>query len=182
MFHRRGNLWTFVPVVVAAAVLATACGGDGEGAGDAGAVAGEADVASLRQDAKYWEQLTDLMEPVELPSMTDHRAYMLPSGYLLALHFDDMDLEQAENLNWVALGVPGTFCEKDRKRVEEEFGPGFTHFHDLEADTHGGEAGAQGVWFVHVGVRDFESPMSEGPVTGGEIDSGFMPTPAPSCA
>ena len=114
--------------------------------------------------------------------MTDHRAYMLPSGYLLALHFDNMDLDKAENLNWVALGVPGTFCKKDQQRAEQEFGPGFTHFHDLKADTHGGKPGAKGVWFVHVGVRDFGSPMSEGPVSGGEIDSGFMPTRAPACA
>ncbi len=182
MFHRSGNLWTFIPVVVAAALLATACGGGENGGNAAEAAASEAEIANLRQDARYWEQLTNLMEPVELKSMTDHRAYMLPSGYLLALHFDDMDLDKAENLNWVALGVPGTFCEKDQKRVEKEFGPGFTHFHDLEADTHGGKPGAEGVWFVHVGVRDFESPMSEAPVTGGEIDSGFMPTPAPSCA
>jgi hypothetical protein len=93
-----------------------------------------------------------------------------------------MDLAQAENLNWVALGVPGTFCKRDQQRVEREFGSGFTHFHDLEADTHGGKPGARGVWFVHVGVRDLESPMSTGPVTGGEIDGGFMPTPAPDCA
>ncbi|MGH3032540.1 MAG: hypothetical protein ACRDNE_17595 [Gaiellaceae bacterium] len=113
--------------------------------------------------------------------MTDHRAYMLPSGYLLALHFDDLELAQAKNLNWVALGVPGTFCKADQQRVEREFGSGFIHFHDLEADTHGGEPGAKGVWFVHVGVRDFESPMSTGPVTGGEVDDGFMPTPPPNC-
>ncbi len=182
MFHLSGNLWTFIPVVAAAALLATACGGDGNGAGGGPAGAGEAELADLRQDAKYWEQLTNLMEPVELKSMTDHRAYMLPSGYLLALHFDDMDLEQAENLNWVALGVPGRFCKKDQERVENEFGPGFTHFHDLEADTHGGKPGAEGVWFVHIGVRDFESPMSETPVAAGRINSGFMPTPAPSCA
>jgi len=182
MFHRSGNLWTFIPIAVAAALLATACGGDGNGTSNADAAGNEAEIANLRQDAKYWEQLTNLMEPVELKSMTDHRAYMLPSGYLLALHFDNMDLEQAENLNWVALGVPSTFCKKDQQRVEKEFGDGFTHFHDLEADTHGGKPGAEGVWFVHVGVRDFQSPMSEGPVEGGEPDSGFMPTPAPNCA
>ncbi len=182
MSHRSGDLWTFVPVVVAAALLATACGGEGNGASDAEAAASEAEIADLRQDAKYWEQLTNLMEPVELKSMTDHRAYMLPSGYLLALHFDSLELEEAENLNWVALGVPGRYCKKDQQRVEQEFGPGVTHFHDLEADTHGGKPGAKGVWFVHVAVRDFTSPMSEGPVEGGKPDSGFMPTPPPTCA
>jgi hypothetical protein len=164
-------------VVLVAGLAAAGCGGsdDTAASGDQQAAAPQVD-----RDARYWQQLTNLFEPVELASMTDHRAYMLPSGYLLALHFDDIDLEQAKNLNWVALGVPGRFCAKDQARVEAEFGRGFTHFHDLEADTHGGDPGAKGVWFVHSGVRDFESPMSEGPVTKG-IDDGFMPTPAPAC-
>jgi hypothetical protein len=182
MFRRHGSLWTLVAVVVAASLLATACGGTGGGASEEEVDELRASLASAREDSKYWRQLTGLMKPVELSSMTDHRAYMLPSGYLLALHFDNLDLDEAQNLNWVALGVPGTFCKKDQQRVEAEFGPGFTHFHDLEADTHGGKPGANGVWFVHVGVRDFESPMSEGPVHGGKIDSGFMRTPAPRCA
>jgi hypothetical protein len=182
MFRRRGSLWTFVPVVVAASLLATACGGNGGDTSEQEADELRASLASARQDSKYWRQLTSLMKPVELSSMTDHRAYMLPSGYLLALHFDDLKLEEAQNLNWVALGVPGTFCKKDQQRVESEFGRGFTHFHDLEADTHGGKPGAKGVWFVHVGVRDTESPMSEAPVRGGKVDSGFMPTPPPTCA
>jgi hypothetical protein len=174
------RLALLVLLVLVAGLAAAGCGGsDGEAAsGDRESASAES--SQLRQDARYWQQLTSLFEPVELTSMTDHRAYMLPSGYLLALHFDDMDLEQAENLNWVALGVPGRFCKKDQARVAAEFGPGFTHFHDLEADTHGGQRGAEGVWFVHSGVRDFESPMSEGPVSKG-IDDGFMPTPAPNC-
>jgi hypothetical protein len=182
MFRRRTALWTFAPLVVAIALLASACGGDEGGASEAEAADLRAQLADARHDSRYWQQLTSLMEPVELKSMTDHRAYMLPSGYLLALHFDNMDLDKAENLNWVALGVPGTFCKKDQQRAESEFGPGVTHFHDLEADTHGGKPGAEGVWFVHVAVRDFTSPMSEGPVEGGKPDSGFMPTPAPTCA
>ena len=175
------RLGVLVPLVLVVALVAAGCGGSDEdtsASGDQGASGGS---AAPSRDARYWQQLTSLFEPVELKSMTDHRAYVLPSGYLLALHFDNMDLEKAENLNWVALGIPGRFCEKDQARVEAEFGPGFTHFHDLEADTHGGKPGAKGVWFVHVGVRDFESPMSEGPVSGGEIDSRFMPTPAPDC-
>jgi len=150
----RGTLWTFVPVVAVVALLAVSCGGDGGGASEAEAADLRAQLADMSRDAQYWQQLTGLIEPVELASMTDHRAYMLPNGHLLALHFDNMDLERAENLNWVALGVPGTFCENDQQRVEEAFGDGFTHFHDLEADTHSGDAGAEGVWFVHVGVRD----------------------------
>jgi hypothetical protein len=182
MFRRRTALFAFAPLVVAVSLAATGCGGDEGGASEAEAADLRAQLADARQDSRYWQQLTNLMEPVELQSMTDHRAYMLPSGYLLALHFDNMDLEQAENLNWVALGVPGTFCKTDHRRVEEEFGPGVTHFHDLEADTHGGKPGAEGVWFVHVAVRDFTSPMSEGPVEGGKPDAGFMPTAPPACA
>ena len=173
---RQPGLARLVGAVLVVGLAAAGCGGsDDRAASDNQQVAFQ-----VERDARYWQQLTNLFEPVELASMTDHRAYMLPSGYLLALHFDDMDLQQAENLNWVALGVPGRFCAKDQARVEDESGPGFTHFHDLEADTHDGEPGAKGVWFVHSGVRDFESPMSEGPVTKG-IDDGFMPTPAPAC-
>ena len=119
-------------VVLVAGLAVAGCGGS-----DNTAASGDQQSAApqVEQDARYWQQLTNLFEPVELASMTDHRAYMLPSGYLLALHFDDMDLEQAANLNWVALGVPGRFCAKDQARVEAEFGQGFTHFHDLEADT-----------------------------------------------
>jgi len=80
-------------------------------------------VAALQGDAGYWKQLVSIMEPMKLATMTDHRAYMLPSGVVLALHFDDMDLSKAKNLNWVALGVPGKFCERDRERVTASFGP-----------------------------------------------------------
>ena len=182
MFRRRTALLAFAPLVIAVALVAAGCGGDEGSASEAEAADVRAELANAQQDTRYWQQLTNLMQPVELKSMTDHRAYMLPSGYLLALHFDNMDLDQAKNLNWVALGVPGTFCKKDQQRVEAEFGPGITHFHDLEADTHGGKPGAEGVWFVHVAVRDFTSPMSEGPVEGGKPDPGFMPTLAPACA
>jgi hypothetical protein len=121
------------------------------------------------------------MQPVEMPSMSDHRAFMLPdSGTVIALHFDNMDLSKAENLNWVALGVPGKFCKQDQERVEAQFGPGFTHFHDMANDTHGGAPGAEGVWFVHTAVRDFDSPMSGGAVSQG-IDNRFMPTVAQTC-
>lgn len=137
-------------------------------------------VQDVQQDAQYWGQLTSLIKPVEMASMKDHRAFMLPTGGLIALHFDNMDLSKAENLNWLAMGVPGIFCKADQERVEQQFGPGFTHFHDMMNDTHGGAPGAQGVWFVHTAVRDFDSMMSGGPVKQG-IDSNFMPTAAPVC-
>ncbi|MBI4310165.1 MAG: hypothetical protein HY681_00160 [Chloroflexi bacterium] len=136
--------------------------------------------STFQQDATYWKQLTALYEPVPMASMTDHRAFMLPSGAVLALHFDSMDLSKAQNLNWVALGVPGTFCKAEQARVEKQFGSGFTHFHDMENDVHGGKPGAKGVWFVHTAVRDFNSPMSGGNVKKG-IDTNFMPTAAPAC-
>jgi hypothetical protein len=139
----------------------------------------EQQLTTTRQESKYWNQLTSLLEPVELKSMSDHRAFMLPSGVLVALHFDDMDLDKARNLNWVAVGFPGRFCRSDQRRVERRYGPGMTHFHDLENDAHGGSPGVKGVWFVHVAVRDFEAPW--GQVRRG-IDRRFMPTPAPACA
>jgi hypothetical protein len=159
--------WRLVPAVAALALVAAGCGGDSD------------EQAALERDAAYWQQLTSLMQPVEGVSMSDHRAVMLPSGIVLALHFDNLDLDKAENLNWVALGLPGVFCKDDQERVEAEFGDGFTHFHDLANDVHGGEPGAEGVWFVHVGVRDFEAPWGE--VTQA-IDQNFMPTEAPDCA
>lgn len=135
-------------------------------------------LASTQQDVTYWTQLTNLLQPVEMPSMTDHRAYMLPGGLLVALHFDSMNLSQAKNLNWVALGIPGAYCKSDQERVEKAYGPGFTHFHDLKNDVHGGLPGAEGVWFVHTAVREFDAPW--GHVTQG-VDDKFMPTPAPAC-
>jgi hypothetical protein len=129
--------------------------------------------------ARFWDQLTTLLMPVEMPLMTDHRAFMTPSGVVMALHFDNMDLSQAQNLNWAVIGLPGTFCASEQARVEAALGPGVTHFHDMVNDIHGGAPGAQGVWFVHNAVRDFEAPW--GPVAGGGADMGFMPTPAPDC-
>lgn len=135
-------------------------------------------MADDAKDAKFWRQLTALMTPVEMASMTDHRAYMLPGGLIIATHFDDMDLAKAENLNWVAVGFPGKNCKSDQARLETAYGKGFTHFHSLKNDTHGGEKAEEGVWFVHVAVRDFEAPW--GKVAPGP-DLGFMPTEAPDC-
>ena len=134
----------------------------------------QAQLASAQQDAKYWSQLTSIFMPVDLPSMSDHEAFMTPGGLMLALHYDNMDISQAQNLNWVAIGVPGKFTKADQERIEKLYGKGFTHFHDLMADTHGGPPGVEGVWFVHIAVREFDAPW--GPLKPG-IDSNFMPTP-----
>jgi hypothetical protein len=93
-----------------------------------------------------------------------------------------MDLSKAQHLNWVALGIPGKFCKADQQRIDRQFGNGqgiFTHFHDMKNDAHRGKPGAEGVWLVHVAVRDFENPMG-GRVRPGP-DKSFMPTPAPDC-
>lgn len=140
----------------------------------------EGQLSDVQRDARYWSQLTNVLMPLELKSMTDHRAFMLPTGAVLAAHLDNLDLSKAENLNWLAFGVPGKFCKQDQERVEAQFSKGFTHFHDLKNDTHGGAPGAEGVWFVHIAVRNFDSPMSGGPVTAG-VDGRFMPTAAPAC-
>ncbi len=135
-------------------------------------------LAALQQDETYWKQLTSTVMPVTLKTMTDHRAYMLQSGALMALHFDDMDLSKAKNLNWIAFGVPGKYCAADQQRIEAQFGKGFTHFHDMVNDTHGGKPGAQGAWLMHIAVREFDAPW--GHVVPG-VDLKFMPTPAPAC-
>lgn len=154
-------------VALAAAIVA---GGFAFGGGN------REEKARLQTDATFWRQLTALMTPVEMPLMTDHRAYMLPSGLIVALHFDNMDLDKAENLNWVAVGIPGRYWKADQQRIEAQYGKGFVHFHDLKNDTHGGQPGAEGVWFVHIAVREFDAPW--GRVKPG-IDQNFMVTPAP---
>jgi len=131
-------------------------------------------------DAKFWKQLVqnfDSAKAMKVSSMADHEMLVLPGGLVLALHFDNMNLARAKNLNWVAIGVPGVFTQADQKRVNRLYGPGFTHFHDLEADVHGGKPGTKGVWFVHVGTRNFTSPF--GKVSAGKVDLNFMPTKAP---
>lgn len=182
---------TLLSMGVLAAFLFAACAQAGGAQGQPGAQTGagsgqalaakdrevadlKAQLAGLQQDGTYWKEITALMMPVEMPSMKDHRAYMLPTGGILALHFDSMDLKQAKHLNWVALGVPGKFTREEQQRVEAQFGKGFTHFHDMKNDVHGGQPGAEGAWFVHVAVREFDAPW--GRVKPG-IDDKFMPTP-----
>ncbi len=183
--RRRSALWLLAPLIVGLAIGAALFAGRGGTAAASPSASQEiaalqGKVASLQQDARFWQQLVSIFKPAgpapfNLRSMSDHRLYMQPSGYILALHFDNMNLAKAKNLNWIALGVPGVFTKADQARVTMEFGPGFTHFHDLVHDTHGGKPGAKGAWFLHIGVRDFTSPW--GKVTAGQIDPRFMPTP-----
>ncbi|MBI2885861.1 MAG: hypothetical protein HYY02_01485 [Chloroflexi bacterium] len=177
--RKAARLWLLGTIVAALLVSACAQSAGAQQAGgdkDREIAALRDQVAGLQQDSRFWSQLAGALKPVEMASMTDHRAYMLPSGAVIALHFDNLKLDQAKNLNWVALGIPGAFTKADQERVEGQFGKGFTHFHDMKNDTHGGKPGAEGVWFVHMAVRDFDSPMSGGGVKAG-VDGKFMPTP-----
>ncbi|MBM3897139.1 MAG: hypothetical protein FJ358_01230 [Thaumarchaeota archaeon] len=141
----------------------------------------DANAATLERDAKYWRQATAIFEPAPLKTMTDHLVYMTPDGQmLLAYQFDNFDLSKAQNLNWIAVGIPGKWCKEDQQRIERLFGPGFTYFHDLVKDTHGGSVvGQDGMWFKHNAVRQFEAPWG---AVGPGVDVRFMPTEAPSCA
>jgi hypothetical protein len=182
----RSALWLVAPLVVGLALGSTLFGGGGATASAAPAqsrdlAALEAKLSQAQHDVKFWTQLTAVFKPapLHLRSMQDHRLYMLPSGIIFGLHFDNMNLAKAKNLNWVVFGVPGVFTKADQQRVTREFGPGFVHFHDFVHDTHGGKPGAKGFWFVHIGARNFTS-MFGAQVKTGVIDPLMMPTPPKS--
>jgi hypothetical protein len=141
----------------------------------------KAQLASAERDAKFWRQLTSAFVPgkrLGLSSMSDHAILRTPGGPVLALHFDNMNLDKARNLNWVAYALPGRFTRADQARLNRIHGPGFTHFHSFKNDAHGGPAGTDGVWFVHIGTRNFRSPF--GQVRSGRVDLNFMPTKPPA--
>lgn len=178
----RRSAFAAIATLVAGIALGAAAFGAGGGAAATGTSA-QRELATLRaelgqaqQDAAFWKQLTAVFKPApaSLRSMQDHRLLTLPSGVILGLHFDNLNLTKAKNLNWVVFGVPGVFTKADQQRVERQYGPGFSHFHDLAHDTHGGAPGAKGAWFIHIGARDFQSPF--GTVTTGTIDPRFFPT------
>lgn len=182
---RHMRLVAPLSALVAAGLIAAAVFGSSGGAATSNAQAQEiaklrAQLALTQQDARFWQQLVKNFRPAKglgLNSMSDHEVLMLPSGLLMALHFDSMNLAKAKNLNWVAVGIPGVFTKADQARVNKLYGPGVTHFHDLKTDVHGGKPGTKGVWFIHIGARNFTSPF--GKVTQGKIDPNFMPTTPP---
>ncbi|RDI73992.1 hypothetical protein Gocc_2089 [Gaiella occulta] len=182
---RRMRFVAPLSALVAAGLIAAAAFGSSGGAATSNAQAQEiaklrAQLALTQQDARLWQQLVQNFRPAKglgLNSMSDHEVLMLPSGLLMALHFDSMNLAKAKNLNWVAVGIPGVFTKADQARVNKLYGPGVTHFHDLKTDVHGGKPGTKGVWFIHIGARNFTSPF--GKVTQGKIDPNFMPTIPP---
>jgi hypothetical protein len=170
--HRRLLAASVIALVAAGLVFAALLGSS--------SAATKAEPALGKRDAQFWQQLVQNFQPARsmgLNSMADHEMLVLPGGLVLALHFDNMNLAKAKNLNWIALAVPGVFTKADQRRVNRLYGPGFTHFHDFENDVHAGKPGVKGVWFVHVGARDFTSPF--GKVKAGKVDLNFMPTKPP---
>lgn len=181
---RKSLVTLLVTLVTAGLVGAAVFGSSGEAApasAQAQKIAAlEARLAASELDAKFWQQLVQSFKPaksMKLNSMADHRVLVLPSGLVLGLHFDNMNLAKAKNLNWIAVGIPGVFTQADKARVNRLYGPGINHFHDLMTDAHGGKPGAKGVWFAHIGARNFTSPF--GKVVPGAIDPSFMPTAPP---
>ena len=181
---RRSLVVLLVTLVATGLIAGAVAGSSGEAApvsAEAQKIAAlEARLAASERDARFWQQLVQSFKPAKsmgLNSMADHRVLVLPSGLVLALHFDNMNLAKAKNLNWIAVGIPGVFTQADKARVNRLYGPGINHFHDLKTDVHGGKRGVKGVWFAHVGVRNFTSMF--GKVVQGKIDPRFMPTAPP---
>lgn len=110
----------------------------------------------------------------------EHVLKWVTDDTFIGLHFMGAeDPKNANMLNWIVVGVKGVFCAE-----AQPGGPasGFTHFHKASSATwdagHGGQAGDQGYWLLHVAVDDFTAPW--GGVTPG-TDYGFMPTEPPEC-
>ncbi len=184
---RRRALIASLVALAAAGLTAGAVLGSSSGATTATPSTQTRELTALRarltvaeRDAKFWQQLVQNFRPatsLKLNSMSDHRVLALPSGLVLALHFDSMNLANAKNLNWIAVGIPGIFTQADKARVNRLYGPGINHFHDLKTDVHGGKRGVSGIWFLHIGARTFTSPF--GKVAPGRVDPNFMPTAPP---
>ena len=115
------------------------------------------------------------------PAMPDHQFMAAGDGTFMFVHYDK-PAEDATKLLYVGVAVPGTFTKEEQARVEEQFGKGFTHFHQgncasASADAcHGGSGGEDGFWFRHVAVDSFKMPW--GDVKPG-VDLAFMPTVPP---
>lgn len=178
VFPGKSLVAVLLTAVVTGLVAAAVFGSSGGNAAPASTQGQQ--VQALERDAKFWQQLVQSFKPARslgLNSMADHQVLVLPSGLVLALHFDSMNLAKARNLNWIAVGIPGVFTQADKARVNRLYGPGINHFHDLKTDIHGGKRGVKGIWFAHIGARNFTSPF--GKVVQGKIDPNFMPTAPP---
>ncbi|AGB37701.1 hypothetical protein [Natronococcus occultus] len=94
----------------------------------------------------------------------------------LFLHWDEPNVEEAENLIYFGMGERGQFTSDDIPAGQAE---DFTHFHKHEADSWEAGHGAQdpeqwGYWLIHHATRDHEMPWGDVEVG---IDREFMPTP-----
>jgi len=120
------------------------------------------------------------------PPLPDHLWVDLGGGEeAMFLHFNQSleDVDDPfdpdflnENLMYVGLAIRGRFFAEERPT-----NPAYTHFHQLSAESpeagHGGEAGDEGYWLVHIAVQDLERPWGE--VEPG-VDFDFMPTEPPA--
>lgn len=141
---------------------------------------GEGDGEGLDQDevraiveAMPDDPLSDSQSP-----WPEHRLLWVSEDTFIGTHWNHADPLQATELNWLAVGIIGTFCDATRPGDADHW----RHFHSHDAHEygagHGGDAGETGYWTLHAAVRDFEAPWGE--VTPG-VDSGFMHTRAPDC-
>ena len=92
---------------------------------------------------------------------------------VIALHVNEPNPEDADDIMWIVIGQKGVFTE------ESQPAPEFTHFHQREADGwedgHGAsDPEAEGYWLTHITTRDFEAPAWEAELG---VDYDFMPTP-----
>lgn len=160
-----GKRFTGLLAVAGASLLVfTACGG------------------GTSAEEKQMEQLRSVYtdRPVS-PHMGDHMFLELDDGTLTFFHFDSV-VEEADKLLYVGQAVPGKFTAAEQRGVEEQYGAGFSHFHQKDCPgesaeaCHGGSGGEDGYWFRHIAVDTFTMPWGE--VTPG-IDNNFMPTQPP---
>ncbi|MBW3582665.1 MAG: hypothetical protein KY455_06155 [Euryarchaeota archaeon] len=155
---------------------APSCGGDLQSHKDAADWGGEggSSVAGTGWGAVYDDvPLSDSQSP-----WPAHELKWVSEETFIGTHWNNDDPSRATEMNWIVVGVRGSFCDDARPASAEHW----RHFHSHDAPTygegHGGDPGEGGYWLLHAGVRDFEAPW--GDVSPG-VDTKFMHTPSPSC-
>lgn len=95
----------------------------------------------------------------------------------IGLHFDELNPEEATEIDYVLIGRKGLFTEESQRDES------FSHFHEHTADSweegHGGEEGDEGYWLTHIAAREIQYPFHEEPI-GPRVDYEFNPTPPPA--
>ena len=140
----------------------------------------KSEVGMYKPKAQFWDQVLAAYtaQPYD-PAKPDHKWLDLGDGTYLFMQFDKA-VDQADELMYVGIGLPGMFCKED----QEQLPPSFTHFHQSKCasqnieECHGGKGGDEGYWLMHVAVKDLAMPWGE--VKAG-VDTKFMPTAAPTC-